>query len=292
MIRTAQHTRLIASAVALGSLLLAADARAGAEKAAKKTLAKAAKTAVENLDNQLKAREKALTSSTLSLIKTKAKNGVATTSDAYTLGTALNEFQIDARDLYVDAFVEMAEGLKAAMAILQGDGISPADYPRGFGYGEAGPLLDFRNDADALMVKRYAKLAKKLDNLSEDLEASGVGLCVNILPPSRPRERSPSWSSMGSYSTNPGLTLDLLVSHSALDQTNDAVIRAFGTADAGSDLTFMRLYSNGFSTNSAVFVGSDDRWAHTLTGMPEINATYLIATDDGGAAERAGLGAR
>lgn len=283
---------VILATIAATSGLCSSDARAGVVKDAKKLLAQSADNAVDNFSAQLKARTNALTSSTIDLISQKAKNGVATTGDMYTLNNALSAFQVDVRDLYFASFNEMGAGLQASMSLLADAGILPADYPRGFRYGEMGVLDDFPKKIESTLDSRYDKLRKKLNKLSTRLEDSGIGLCVRLENPASKRERTPSAYTLGSSFTSVPLTIDLMVAFSDLSQSSDGVLRVSGSGDAGGNNTLTRAHSSGANWEYDVFTNNDGRWSHSYTNLFERNYILRIAPKDGGADDVSGIGIR
>lgn len=282
----------ILATIAATSGLCSSDARAGVVKDAKKLLAQSADNAVDNFSSQLKARTNALTSSTIDLISQKAKNGTATTSDMHTLFAALSDFQLDARELYFASFDEMGGGLQASMSLLAGAGILQEDYPRGFRFGEMGVLDDFPRELESALEARYAKLRKKLNKLSNQLEGSGIGLCVRLENPATKRERCPSAYSQGTSFTSVPLTIDLLMTYSYLSQASDGVLRVSGSADGSSNSTLTRAFSNGANWEYDVIANSDGRWAETFSNLYERNYILWITPKEGGAGAASGIGIR
>lgn len=257
-------------------------AHAGVQNDAKNLVEKTAKTAVKNFAAQLKAREKQLSSATIDLLTQKAKSGIATTGDMYSLYTALRDFQVDVLAIYRAAFAEMGAGLHAAMEILDNDGVLVADYPRGFRYGEMGVLESFPNDLNKAMNARYNKLRKKLDKLSLKLKDSDVGLCVRLEGPSARRELNPTAFSVGGTYTTVPLTLDLLVAYSNLTIDQDGIVIASGSADVGANNTLTRSTPGSANWYYDILADNAGRWAHISSSLYERGYTFRVYPKNGG----------
>lgn len=267
------------------------SAAASTSSDATKQLAKASKAALKTLESSLKNREAVLDSS-LSAVEQKLKNGTAILNDASSLVFPLDQFQVGVRADLSTSSSQMEIGVQQAMLTLANAGVPSKDEPKGFRYGEKGPLGDYRTKVESALAKHYAKVRARLDSIQNGFTTIGFSLCVFLAPPQIPIDRM-----MTAYHLDPGypdspLTIDLIVATSDLTKVFDATLSISGSAKANSQVNLQGWSATGAWSFGTLSTNPSGRWAHQLTNWEEGNYGFQIHPAVGPGAGIASIGVR
>ncbi len=267
------------------------SAAASTSSDATKQIAKASKAALKTLASSLKNREGVLDSS-LSIVEQKLQNGTAILNDASSLVFPLEQFQVGVRADVATSSSQMEIGVQQAMLTLATAGVPSKDEPKGFRYGEKGPLGDYRTKVESTLAKHYAKVRARLDSIQKGFTTIGFSLCVYLVPPQIPIERM-----VTAYQLDPGypdspLTIDLIVATSDLTKVFDATLSISGSAKANSQVNLQGWSATGSWGFGTLATSASGRWSHQLTSWQEGNYGFQIHPAVGPGAGIASIGVR
>ncbi|MFG0316156.1 MAG: hypothetical protein ACF8XB_02690 [Planctomycetota bacterium JB042] len=265
--------------LALAALPLAAsDARAAPPaKQAQKMLQKKAKGVVKQFRKDATIRRKVLELE-IDQIRQDVESGAVTTFAASLLFDALVDYQKEMYDAIRDASDAYRVGFGEALLILQEAGISTADRPTGFFYGDFSTSDSLREDMEKEILAAYPKALKEVKKLAKALDKKAdVALTCRLAPPTKYLEWITNPGGSGSSFTPTLLTIDVAVGVSQKGQSGDADFYLGGACEA-NDGTLQTSISHGSGGGILTTVNptSDDRWKLVETDRSEGNYAFKV----------------
>ena len=279
-------------ALAFLAALACPDASAaGGVKKAKERLAAGAAESLKAFKKTIHLSAGALELGSIDVLHAKIDLGNVSTTDVFSFYGGLETFQVAVKGAYYDAHEQMGGAYWEAMVMLFDAGLDATEYPRGFHYGEAGPLDDFRFGIEKQLTARYAKVRKKLEKLSKRLEKVDIGLNVRLTSPVGSRERAPGLALSTTSHALP-LTIDLAVAFSRRGLAGDGRVWVSGTALAQANVTCTIGNGADVSDTYNIIADGSDRWQSAYSQLVEGGYWLRVAPLNEGAAAHTAIGVR
>ncbi len=265
--------------LALAALPLAAsDARAAPPaKQAQKMLQKKAKGVVKQFRKDATIRRKVLELE-IDQIRQGVESGAVTTAAASQLFDALVDFQKEMADAIRDASAAYRVGYGEVLLFLQDAGISTADRPTGFFYGDLSTSDGLRADIEKEIQAVYPKAMKEVKKLVKALEKKAdVALTCRLAAPTKYLEWVATAGGGGSGFTPTLLTIDVAIGVSQKGQSGDADFYLGGACES-NDGTLQTSISHGSGGGGLATVTptSDDRWKLVETDRSDGNYAFKV----------------
>jgi hypothetical protein len=216
-------------------------------------------------------------------------------ASANTLAEALKDYHSSVRELLLEvSLASNAFWMQALSDFANGVPLNGI-YPEGLVSGDGGPVDDLRQAVDKHLAKLATSINKRLDKAEKAAEKDGFGLLAWSGPPQGmvPGESSEALS----VSAFPPLSIDVLLSLSALDTAADGRLWVGGSSNSAKVPVSLTVTQGLDTVDSAgVPVSTTQTWLFELdgegTGLVEGNLLVFADLDDAGAIESSAFGIR
>lgn len=199
--------------------------------------------------------------------------------DAFKVYSAATNIQIFERDHVLEAAARYKLDLQVVVNILEDAGITPAQWPKGFTYGDGGMLDDFHEDFEAEIHRGTNDLAKRLGKTADLFDQKlDIVICYRLEAPISFSDPLAHGGSTKTFIPQP-LTIDVAMTASDRKLLGDGRVYLGGAIRSSDNSATLTRIDNVTGTTVLGNVTADvlDRWNYwDLAGYPEGNMSFQI----------------
>lgn len=272
--------RVIATLLSIPTLTFAATlvasdvAVASPQKAAQKQLAAAADDVLSDFKKRTKVHKKFLFSE-FDQADLALKSGLGGFSTVVDVFDALQAFQTSVISEVDYARNRYREGMGLALQILADAGLTPAEWPKGFQYGDGGISDELKDDVEAALRKLYVDIEKRLrDTGTLFKKKEGMKLNFRLSTPTTFVEWATAPGGSGGTNDVRPITVDIALSVSTISSAGDGVVFLGGSGHSSHGIDVSRSSSSISADVGTVSVNSAKRWSFVESGLTEEQYIY------------------
>lgn len=199
--------------------------------------------------------------------------------DVFKVYSAALNIQIFERDHVLEAAARYTLDLQVVVNTLEDAGITPAQWPKGFTYGDGGMLDDFREDFEAEIRRGTNDLAKRMGKTADLFDQKlGIVICYRLESPISFSDPLAHGGSTKTFIPFP-LTIDVAMTASDRKLLNDGRVYLSGAIRYSDTSAALTRIDNFAGTTNLGNVTADvlDRWRYwDLSGYPEGNMSFQL----------------